>query len=163
MDVTKLPVGGMVMGFLVLALAVTFVLAFNATDEGGEEAPANGGQATPADGGGDGGGGDGGGGNQIVMGDNFFDPEEVTVQAGATVTFQLVNEGRAPHNMHIAGPNGEFAETTCDGSGEPCSDPSVIPGGGQGTLTWTAPAVPGEVPFRCDFHVQQMQGTIKVE
>ena len=97
------------------------------------------------------------------MRDNSFDPDELTVRAGSTVTFDITNEGRAIHNLHLAGPGGDYTEDFCDGSGDPCSDPNRVPGGTTATLTWEVPPSPGEVDFRCDFHPQQMTGTITIE
>ena len=147
-DLAKLPIGEAVIGFLVISLVVTFVFAFPAIDNddddsGAEETPAPSGttDGTPAP-----------GGNEIVMGDNFFEPTELTVTAGETVTFNLTNEGAAIHNMLIVGPDGDVV-----------SDPDTIRGGDTATLEWTAPAEPGEVPFHCEFHATQMTGTITVQ
>src|SRR5574341_1095537 len=96
LDLTKLPVLEMIVGFLLLALAVTFAGAFAATEgRGGEEDVAS---ATPSDGQtpvGTPSTGD----IAVTMQDNSFDPADLTVAAGDTVTFQITNEGRATHNM----------------------------------------------------------------
>jgi plastocyanin len=165
-DITKLPIVEAVVGFLVLATILTFVGAYSATGGGAEEGeppgtpPANGtagpdGTPPPT--------GDGDGTIPIAMQDNSFDPDEITVPAGTSVTFNLTNEGAAIHNMHIAGPDGEYAEDFCEGGGDPCSDPIRVSGGDAATLTWDVPPEPGEVDFRCDFHPQQMTGTITIE
>ena len=160
LDLTKLPIGEMMIGFLILSLGVTFALAYSYVDSGetgseGTPAPsASGGSETPAP-----------GGTEIVMSDNRFDPAELTVTAGETVTFVITNEGAALHNMHIASIGGNFAASLCEtGGDEPCSDPAQVRGGATATLTWDVPAAAGtEVPFRCDFHPVEMTGTITIQ
>jgi len=154
-DITKLPVGEMMVGFLLLALAVTFVGAFAATgdDEGEEPAVSE----TPGETGTPGPTGPGGA-IAITMGDNFFDPDTFTVQAGASVTVNLTNEGTAIHNMRIAGPDASY--NTGD---DAVSDPQLVSAGQTATLTWDAPSEPGEIIFQCDFHPTDMKGTITVE
>ena len=164
LDLTRLPVAEGVIGFLVVAIVITFVGAFSATGGDAEEetvspppdetaAPDG---TPPPD-------GDGDGAIEVAMLDNRFEPSELTVQAGSTATFNLTNEGRAIHNMHIAGPDGDYMEDFCDGSGDPCSEPNRVSGGQSATLTWEVPDAPGEVDFRCDFHAQDMTGTITIE
>lgn len=87
----------------------------------------------------------------VSTGDNFFEPSEFTVPAGATVTFNLTNGGDAIHNMRIFG------------ASPAVSDPDLITAGEAGTLEWTAPSDPGEYDFLCDFHPTDMLGTITVE
>jgi plastocyanin len=156
-DLTRLPIGEMVIGFLVVSLIVTFAFAFTLVDSGEsdeEGEPTEPGVVTP-----------GPDGLEIVMGDNFFEPTDVTVLAGEEATFALTNEGATIHNMHIASVDGEYADAVCESGGEePCSDPDAIPGGSTGTLTWDVPAdaAGAQVPFRCDFH-SEMTGTISVQ
>ena len=97
--------------------------------------------------------------------DNKFDQTELTLAAGTDVTIPLTNNGTAVHNLHVAGENGEFADAFCSvGGPDPCSDPSRVPGGDTGTLTFTVPNTPGaKIPYRCDFHVNEMTGTITVQ
>lgn len=157
-DVTKLPVGEMMIGFLIVALIVTFVGAFAATgdDDGGEpavsETPAGSPSETPAD------GGNGGGNLAVTMTDNKFNPSAFTVDAGASVTFELTNEGVAIHNMRIAGADGNY-----NSSDDAVSDPQLVTGGQTGTLSWDAPSEAGEILFQCDFHPTDMKGTITVQ
>lgn len=112
----------------------------------------------------DGGNGDNGNGNggevtfDVSMGDNFFEPNEFTVDAGATVTFNLSNDGTAIHNMRVDGGDGEY--NTDD---DTVSDPELMNAGDAGTLVWTAPSEAGEIIFQCDFHPTDMLGTITVE
>jgi plastocyanin len=158
-DLTKLPVGEAVIGFLVIATIVTFALAFSQVDgdvEGGaEETVTEAPTATP---------GDGEtppqGGNEIAvsMGDNFFDPEEISVAAGADLTFAITNDGSAIHNMRVAGADNEY-----DSDDDAVSDPDIVTSGDSATLTWTAPDSAGVIDFRCDFHPTDMVGKIIVE
>jgi plastocyanin len=164
-DIAKLPIAEAVIGFLVVVIIITFVGAFAATDDGSQgeassnspdaETPTPGPDGTPPP--------DGEGPIPVALHDNSFDPEEITVQAGSAVTFDLTNEGNAIHNMHIAGPEGDYTEDFCAGGGDPCSDPNRISGGDTATLTWQVPDAPGDVEFRCDFHAADMTGTITIE
>jgi plastocyanin len=162
LDITKLPVVEGVVAFLILTIIVTFAGAFAATDGSGEgEAVSE--SPTPGETGSPGPSPSPGGPIAVVMQDNSFDPEDITVKAGTTATFELTNDGSAIHNMHIAGPEGDYTEDFCDGSGDPCSEPPRISGGQTGTLTWDVPPSAGEVDFRCDFHPADMTGTITIE
>ena len=89
---------------------------------------------------------------------NFFEANTFTVSPGQEVTFNLTNDGAAIHNMRIAGGDGEY--NTDD---DTVSDPDLFQAGDSGTLVWTAPDEPGEIIFRCDFHLLDMIGTISVE
>ena len=111
--------------------------------------------------------GPGGGGNVITLGDNFFEFEgqqepTIPVAAGEEVTFELTNEGSAIHNMHVAG-GGEYDTDFCAPSDDnPCSDPQQIRSGGSGSIAILIEE-PGTYDFRCDFHANQMTGTIEVQ
>lgn len=156
LDLTKLPVLEMIVGFLLLALAVTFIGAFAATEgSGGEDGDAA--SETPSDGqtpGGTPSTGD----IAVTMQDNSFDPGGLIVATGDSVTFQITNDGRATHNMRIAGADGAY-DTDDDG----VSDPAAMRGGDTGTLAFTAPDSPGDIDFQCDFHPTEMTGTITVQ
>jgi plastocyanin len=149
-DLTKLPVWEAIAGFLVLSLVVTFFFAFRLDDdkEDGEEAAPETPAGTPVP-----------DGSTIAMSmqDNFFEPADLLVAAGATLSFDITNDGTAIHNMNIAGPGGSYSD------GNTVSDPDSIDSGETATLEWTAPAEPGEVDFQCDFHPGQMSGTITVQ
>lgn len=157
LDMSKLPVGEMMIGFLLLALAVTFVGAFAATgdDDGGgpiaSETPGETGSPGPT-------GGPDGGAIAITMRDNLFDPNTFTVAAGESVTVELTNEGAAIHNMRISGEDGNY--NTGD---DAVSDPQLVSGGQTATLEWQAPSQAGEIIFQCDFHPTDMKGTITVQ
>jgi plastocyanin len=153
LDMTKLPVWEGIAGFLVLSLAVTFFFAFRATDDDGAADGEPAASETPA-------------GTPIPDGatiamsmqDNFFEPADLLVEAGAGVTFDISNDGAAIHNMHIAGAGGGFG-----GEGNVVSDPENVGGGDTATLEWTAPEEAGQIDFQCDFHPGQMSGTITVQ
>jgi plastocyanin/mono/diheme cytochrome c family protein len=98
----------------------------------------------------------------VSMQDNVFDidgKQNPTLKAasGATVTFNIANEGSAAHNLRIAGPDGEY-----DTEDDIVSDPDLITGGNGGTLQFTAVST-GTFDYRCDFHAAQMLGKITVE
>src|SRR4029450_8527562 len=158
-DLARLPVAEAVIGFLVVMIIVAFVGAFSATSEGDEgeavsASPTPGGSTSaPAS----------PGGLAVTVHDNRFDPDAITVQAGSTATIQITNDGKSPHNMHIAGSGGDYTEDFCTGSGDPCSDPNTVRAGQSATLTWQVPSSSGEVDFRCDFHPQEMTGKITVQ
>ena len=105
----------------------------------------------------------------IVMGDNFFvyqdaTAPEIVVAAGQEVTFDITNGGRALHNMHIGGRDGNFVidDICATGDPEPCSDPNEVFEDDTATITFRFDE-PGTYAFRCDFHPTEMVGTIRVE
>ncbi len=166
--------GWVIGGVLVLATLALIggtIWAVTEEDEHAEaegEHAGEGGEGEGGEGGGGEGEGEGGGGakEQIIMGDNFFEfggeqAPTVTVPAGAETTFEIVNDGSAIHNMHVAA-GADFASDTCDaGEEDPCSDPNIISGGDTATIAIELEA--GEYPFRCDFHKDEMTGTLVVE
>ena len=157
LDLSRLPVGEMVVGFLIVSLLVTFILAFtlvdsgtDVTDVGVTDVP-----STPIVGGAD-----------ITMGDNFFDSNDITVAAGDTLTFTLTNDGAAVHNMHIAQPDGNYSDDgVCELDGaDPCSDPNAVTSGQTAVLEWEVSGEAGAViAFRCDFHPVEMTGTLTIQ
>lgn len=159
-DITSLPVGGMVIGFLLGILIIAFTFAFIVVQGEEEEVPQEGEEvaATPTEVAETPTAAPSGLTIAVSMGDNFFDPDEITVPAGATVTFDLTNGGQAIHNMRIAGLDGEY-----DTEDDTVSDPDIVRPGETAVLTWTAPSEPGEIIFRCDFHPIDMVGRIIVE
>jgi plastocyanin len=165
-DIAKLPVVEAVVGFFIVVIIVTFIGAFSATGGGAEDKAVSGSptpRETPRDGASPSPDADGAGPIALIMKDNSFDPNEITVSGGSSVTFDITNDGSAIHNMHIAGPDGDFTEDFCEGSADPCSNPNRLRGGATATLTWKVPDSPGEVDFRCDFHPEQMTGKIIIE
>jgi plastocyanin len=143
---------------LALALSALLVLSFacGGGDDDDGDGTATAAATTPAA------TGNGGDGEEVTydvsMTDNAFTPTEFTVPEGAIITFNLTNDGTAPHNMRIAGTDRDY-NTDDDG----ISDPDLVNGGGTATLEWTAPGEAGEIKFQCDFHVPDMAGTITVE
>jgi len=130
--------------FLVLASAAASATLFVACGSGGDDDASSG----PA--------GDGDT-IEIKMLDNFFKPSEITVKAGTTVTFELPNVGKLPHNMHIASLRGVYRESPW------LSEPELSNPGDTGYLKWEVPAEPGVYKFRCDIHEAEMTGKITVE
>lgn len=97
----------------------------------------------------------------FVMEDNTFAGSPGTIPANQEVVIPAHNEGTAIHNVHVA-VSGSFASDDPCNEGDPgCSDPDSIRGGQEGTVTLNLP--PGEYQFRCDFHVDEMQGTLTVQ
>ena len=99
-------------------------------------------QAQPAEGG-------GGGGVQVSLKNIQFDPKNVTVKPGETITF--TNDESIPHDVHkTSGPGGDFA------SG---------PDGGmqEGDTFELKLDQPGEYEYVCHVHAPGMAGTITVK
>jgi plastocyanin len=157
LDLTRLPVGEMVVGFLIVSLLATFILAFTLVDSGSDEIEDVVADATSTAVLGD---------VAISMGDNFFASDEITVAAGDTVTFDLTNDGAAVHNMRIAQPDGNYSNNgvcALDGA-DPCSDPAAVTSGETAVLEWDVSGESGAViPFRCDFHPVEMTGILTVQ
>jgi plastocyanin len=81
---------------------------------------------------------------KIEAGDNFFDPENVTLNAGEEVTVEIRNMGNTPHDWTIDAP----AVST-----------GVMAAGDVANATFTVPD--DDVKFVCTLH-RGMEGTIKV-
>jgi plastocyanin len=84
----------------------------------------------------------------VSMKDNFFEPKEIVVPVGETVTIVARNDGMAPHNMVIV--DTEFK-----------SDVMVM-GGEESSFELMFPKA-GTYDFKCDYHVPDMVGTITVK
>ncbi len=96
---------------------------------------------------------------QIAAGDvpTFsYTPNNLKVPLNETTTIEVTNEGAAPHNLRIAGPDGEW--NTDDDS---VSDPDVILGGETAVVEFT-PTLAGTYTFRCDIHPDVQGGVIVV-
>ncbi|HEY8491596.1 MAG TPA: cupredoxin domain-containing protein [Dehalococcoidia bacterium] len=91
----------------------------------------------------------------VVAHDNFFDVETIAVPAGQSVTVRLQNQGREQHNI-------SFYTQSPQQGGQTIQQGSVVAGGQQATVTFTAPAQPGSYFFRCDIHPNDMTGTLQV-
>jgi plastocyanin len=95
------------------------------------------------------GGGGGGGGTSVSLENIQFNPKDLTVKAGQTVTF--TNNESVPHDVHKeSGPGGDFA------SG---------PDGGmqQGDTFKLKLDKPGTYKYVCHVHAPGMAGTITVK
>ena len=107
-----------------------------ATTSQQDTAPAGGGAEDP------------GGEGQVVkveIGDNFFEPKDAKVKAGATV--EWTNEGNLPHTVTKEdGPGGEF-------------DSGNVEPGGKFEETFDSP---GKIAYVCEIHPGQ-SGTLTVE
>ena len=92
----------------------------------------------------------GGEATRVVLTDFEIDPATPTAQAGE-VTYEVVNEGQAPHALEIEG-NGVEEET------------ATLSPGGEATLT--ASLEPGEYEWYCpvgNHREMGMEGTLTVE
>lgn len=92
---------------------------------------------------------------EVAMGDAFFDPKELTIEAGKKFRINLVNNGRFVHNLRIAGPDGQY-ETDDD-----LVSPDLRKTGDTGELVGQLDQ-PGVYTFRDDFNRSLMTGTITV-
>lgn len=94
-------------------------------------------------------GGGGGGGTEVGMQNVQFNPAEVTVAPGETITF--VNNESIPHDVHkTSGPGDDFASGPTGGMQQ----------GDTFELTLDAAGTYGYV---CDVHAPGMAGTIQVK
>lgn len=75
---------------------------------------------------------------------------------GETVTIRLTNEDSVPHNLRIAGVDGQF--NTED---DAVTTPEQVDAGQVGELAF-APPIDGVYTFQCDFHPASMGGEIVV-
>jgi plastocyanin len=94
----------------------------------------------------------------VAMGDIFFEPSELEVEAGQTFRIELTNTGEFVHNLRIAGPDDTF-DTEDDLVSTP--DPPRVRAGEGGQLVGQIDQ-PGTYRFRSDFHPVEMVGTITV-
>lgn len=91
-------------------------------------------------------GGGGGGTTENVTAIDFaFQPTQLSVPAGATVTVDFTNNGKTEHSF-----------TLDNGDGEVEAD-----AGGSKSFTFTAPQS-GTITFHCKYHPTQMKGTVTV-
>lgn len=82
----------------------------------------------------------------VGMDDFFFEPKELTVPAGANVTFQISNAGQSVHNFISEDIGISSADVATNGDLE---------------VDWTASAKPGTYTFMCTYH-PGMEGTITI-
>ena len=82
---------------------------------------------------------------EVSIGDNVFEPPDVTVKKGSTIKW--TNEGQAPHTVtHQGGPGGEFDSGNLDPGAEYEQDFNQA----------------GKIDYVCTIHAGQ-SGTITVE
>ncbi|HZB05149.1 MAG TPA: plastocyanin/azurin family copper-binding protein [Thermoleophilaceae bacterium] len=128
---------------LLLACLALGLVACGGDDE---ESDGGGGASTteqPADTGG------GGGGAEVAMESTQFNPKDLSVSAGETITF--TNNEAVPHDVHkTSGPGEDFASGPSGGMQE----------GDTFELTLDQP---GEYEYVCDVHAPGMSGTITVK
>ncbi|MBI2913581.1 MAG: cupredoxin domain-containing protein [Chloroflexi bacterium] len=156
LDITRLPVGEMLIGFVLVMVAVTFVGAFAAVDGGGEEAVSGSPTATgsPPPGSPTPGGSPSGIVAVAMVPTIKFDTEEMTVPANQEVTIRADNKDTGVlHNWAAYTDN---SAKTVIARTDLCAAPCVK------EVKFTAPA-PGEYFFRCDVHPQQMVGKLIVK
>jgi len=96
---------------------------------------------------------------EVPMQDNLFVVNHLKVKAGEEVTIRIINQGQNPHNLRVAGPDGQW--NTDDDFVVP-GDGSFLQGGQQAEATVRFDQ-PGAYVFRCDAHPMQMWGIIVVE
>jgi amicyanin len=133
---------------LLLACLALGLVACGGDDEESDGGGGGGASTTeqPAD---TGGGGGAGGGAEVAMQNIQFDPKEVSVSAGDTITF--TNNEAVPHDVHkSSGPGEDFASGPSGGMQE----------GDTFELTLDQP---GEYEYVCDVHAPGMSGTITVK
>lgn len=133
------------LALLLACLAIGLVACGGDDDENGGGGDTGGGATTeePA------GGGGGGGGTEVSMESIQFEPGDVTVAAGETITF--VNNESVPHDVHkTSGPGADFASGPAGGMEE----------GDTFELTLDEP---GSYEYVCEVHAPGMAGTITVE
>jgi plastocyanin len=93
------------------------------------------------------GGGGGGGGAQVSMQNIQFDPAEVTVNTGETVTW--TNDEAVAHDVDGSGPGGDFSSGPEGGMNE----------GDEFAFTFDEP---GTYDYVCRVHAPGMAGTVTV-
>ena len=151
LDVTKLPLGEALIGFVFAAVAITFVLAFAlSSDAGIEDVEPEDGDAvaeeTPAD-------GDGSVVEIAMIPTIKFDTVDITVPAGQPVTLTADNvDPGIPHN---------WAVYTDDSASELIAGTPICADCTE-TISFEPPP-PGVYFFRCDVHPTQMVGTFVVQ
>jgi plastocyanin len=103
--------------------------------------------------------GSGGAGTQIETTSDqpiAFNPADITVAAGATVTVTYLNNSNLPHNINFF--NG------ADNNAPSLAKSTVATGpNATETVTFTAPTQPGDYFFWCDVHTTAMKGVWHVK
>jgi plastocyanin len=132
------------LALLLACLAIGLVAAGCGGDDDDDDG--GGGASTTEQPAGDGGGG---GGAQVSMQNIQFDPKDISVKAGETITF--TNEEAVAHDVHkTSGPGDDFASGPSGGMQE----------GDTFELTLDKP---GNYEYVCEVHAPGMAGSITVE
>ena len=85
-----------------------------------------------------------------------FEPADVTVPAGASVTVNYMNNSNLPHNVNFFnGPDNNSPSLAKTEVGTGPNNPQ--------TVTFTAPSQPGDYFFWCDVHTTGMKGVYHVQ
>lgn len=85
-----------------------------------------------------------------------FEPAEVTMPAGASVTVNYMNNSNLPHNVNFfSGPDNTAPSLAL-------TEVGTGPNNAQ-TVTFTAPSQPGDYFFWCDVHTTAMKGVYHVQ
>lgn len=92
----------------------------------------------------------------VSMGDNFFQPSDLSVRAAESFRLDIVNDGNVAHNLRIAGLDNRY-ETGDDKVSKPRAQKSGEPGALIAHID-----EPGVYNFRCDLHPVEMVGRITV-
>jgi plastocyanin len=132
---------------LIIACLALGLVAAGCGGDDDDDGGGGGGAATTEEpaGGGDG----GGGGTEVSMENTQFNPSDVSIGAGETITF--VNNESVPHDVHkTSGPGEDFASGESGGMQE----------GDTFELTLDEP---GNYEYVCDVHAPGMAGTITVK
>ncbi|HXG36485.1 MAG TPA: c-type cytochrome [Dehalococcoidia bacterium] len=96
---------------------------------------------------------------ETITRDNFFTVNNFKVRLNSQVTIRVINQGQQPHNLRVAGRDGQW--NTGDDFAVP-SDGSFLSGGQSGQASTTFNQT-GTFVFRCDVHPTTMWGQITIE
>ena len=89
----------------------------------------------------------------VSMGDNFFEPKDITIPVNTSVEITAVNDGKAIHNMRVLSKEQEGEDFASDAIVNPTASSTF-------TVKFTSTGV---FDFQCDYHLPDMVGTITVE
>lgn len=89
----------------------------------------------------------------VVMTDNKFTPNKITVPVNKKITFVAKNEGAAVHNMKVLSKATEGKDYVSDALVNPETESKF-------SVTFKKT---GTVKFQCDYHLPDMAGTIEVK
>jgi plastocyanin len=142
--------GALAVLYLLIPLLVIGFLALNRNDA----EPSSAEEGAPVEEG----EGSGDGSNVIVAVNTAFETEELSAEAGGTVSGTLENQDSVEHNIAFY----ESEDDTSDPESAFFTSDTAV-GGESVDFEFTAPDQPGDYPFVCDFHPTTMTGTLTVE